>query len=379
MVLASGVVDPLAATELPLDQLCGQLIVGGFAATELSPRFAGELAAGRRAGAILFRRNVHSIHQVARLNRAIVAAAPRRLPPFIGVDQEGGRVARLGPPLLELPPMRQLGQIGQPDLTERVAAELGRQLAVLGFNLDFAPVMDVDSNPDNPVIGDRSFGRDPAAVADHGLAVVRGLQGQGVLACAKHFPGHGDTDLDSHLALPAVTHDRDRLDQVELPPFRAAAQAAVAAMMSAHVVFPALDPSGPATFSPAICTTLLRSEIGFDGLLFTDDLEMGAVAAEHSIEQSVVRAVEAGCEALLICSDQELQIRAHRALVTRAEQEGAFAARCRAAVTRSLATRGACPARPGSDEAIAAQVGSAQGRELLAELAAASMGAERDL
>ncbi|MBW2454220.1 MAG: beta-N-acetylhexosaminidase [Deltaproteobacteria bacterium] len=370
--------EALDANELSLEQLCGQLIVGGFAATELSPRFARELSAGRRAGAILFRRNIGSIDQVARLNRSIVAAAPRDLPPFIAVDQEGGRVARLGSPFLKLPPMRQLGRIGQPDLTERVAAELGAELSVLGFNLDFAPVMDVDSNPENPVIGDRSFGREPAVVAAQGLAVVRGLQGQGVLACAKHFPGHGDTSVDSHLALPVVTHDRNRLDQVELPPFRAAARAGVAAMMSAHVVFPALDGAVPATFSPHICTTLLRREIGFDGLLFTDDLEMGAVAADHSIEQSAVRAVEAGCDVLLICSDEDLQTRAHRALVQRAEREGAFADRCRAAVARSLGTRAPHRARPGSDEAIAAQVGGAQAGELLAELAAATTGTGKD-
>ena len=370
--------SPVDLAELPLDQLCGQLIVGGFAATELSPRFARELQAGRRAGAILFRRNIASVAQVARLNRSIVAAAPRHLPPFIGVDQEGGRVARLQPPFLKLPPMRTLGRLGQPELTERIAAELGRQLGVLGFNLDFAPVMDVDSNPENPVIGDRSFGRDPATVTDHGLAVVRGLQDAGVMACAKHFPGHGDTALDSHLALPTVVHDRDRLDQVELPPFAAASAAGVATMMSAHVVFPALDPTGPATFSPRICTTLLRGELGFAGLLFTDDLEMGAVAADHSIEDSVVQAVVAGCEGLLICSDEELQVRAHRALVARAEQDPGFLDRCRAAVERSVHLRARYLARPGSDDRIASQVDGDQARDLLAELGAATAASGED-
>ncbi len=363
--------QPLDDLRLSIDQLCGQLIVGGFASTELSPRFARELAAGRRAGAILFRRNIKSVDQVARLNRSLVAAAPAALPPLVGVDQEGGRVARLGPPFVKLPPMRQLGRIGDVALTERVAEQLGRELAVLGFNLDFAPVMDVDSNPQNPVIGDRSFGRDPEVVAAHGAAMVRGLQGHGVLACAKHFPGHGDTALDSHLALPTVAHERSRLDEVELPPFRAAAKAGVAAMMSAHVVFDGLDPAVPATFAPKICTELLRSTLGFEGALFSDDMEMGAVAAERSIEDSAVMAVRAGCDVLLICSDQALQARAHAALVERATGEPAFAERCREAAARSLSLRQGCPARPGSDGAIAGLIGGRQAGELTRELAAA--------
>jgi beta-N-acetylhexosaminidase len=277
--------------------------MGGFDGLELTASYSDALARGERCGAILFKRNVHELQQVARLNQAIVAAcgAAGGAPPLIAVDQEGGRVARLGPPFLRLPPMRRLAQRDDLDLTRRVAVELARQLAVLGFNLDFTPVMDVDSNPDNPIIGDRAFGSDPRSVMQHGVAFIRGLQENGVLACAKHYPGHGDTALDSHLELPYVDHDAERLHQVEIPPFRAASGAGVASMMSAHVVYRALEAEVPATFSRAICTALLRKEIGFEGVLFSDDLEMGAIAKHHSIEHAAVEAVWAGCDVLLIC------------------------------------------------------------------------------
>lgn len=330
---------------LTLEQICGQLVIGGFDGHSLPERYRVELAAGRRGGAILFRRNVGDADQLAALNQAIAGAAPGDLPPFIGVDQEGGRVARLGAPFLEVPPMRALGRADDLELTRAVGEQMGKELRAVGFNLDFTPVMDVDSNPDNPVIGDRSFGRDPRTVMRHGVALLRGLQGAGVLACAKHFPGHGDTSLDSHLALPTVTHAADRLARIEIPPFRAACGAGVAAMMSAHVVYPALDPEVPATLSRAICTSLLRTEIGFEGVLFSDDLEMGAVAQHHGIGELAIDAVWAGCDALLICKDEEKQAQAHEALCRHAESDSFFAERCRQAAARVLRVRRLQPPR----------------------------------
>src|SRR5262249_47601889 len=212
-------------------------------------------------------------------------------PPLIGVDQEGGRVMRLPAPALALPPMRELGSAGDLSLVRRAARAVAAELRAIGFTMNFAPVLDVDSNPANPIIGDRAFGHDPRSVMRAGVAFLQGLQDKGVLACGKHFPGHGDTDVDSHLDLPVVRHDRKRLDASELPPFRAASGAGVAALMTAHLVCEALDPGIPATFSRAICGSLLRAEIGFEGLLVSDDLEMNAIAARWPVEEAAVESV----------------------------------------------------------------------------------------
>ncbi|MBM4358226.1 MAG: beta-N-acetylhexosaminidase [Deltaproteobacteria bacterium] len=359
-------------------KVCGHLIVGGFDGTTLPDDVARALAAGQRAGVILFRRNlayadgVLDVEQVVAQNRAIITATKDLDdPPFIAVDQEGGKVARLRAPVLELPPMRSLAAHGDPDLTARVGEELGRQLAALGFNLNFAPVMDVDSNPENPIIGDRSFGRDPRTVMRHGVAFVCGLQAAGVLACAKHFPGHGDTSVDSHLELPVVDADMARLAQIELPPFRAASGAGVASMMTAHVVYKGIDPTVPATFSRRICEDLLRREIGFEGVLFSDDLEMGAIAKHGSVEDAAIRAIEAGCDVLLVCSDVAAQERVFETLVREAEQNTGFFERCRVAAARSQRVRNLAPPRLEGDSArLRSILGSLPARELARRIAA---------
>lgn len=311
---------------------CGRLIFGGFSGTSLPARFARALEAGQRAGAVLFGRNIEGPAQVAALNRQVIEAGG-----LVAVDQEGGRVARLKEPVLRLPPMRRLGQIDDEALTETLARALGAQLKTLGFSIDFAPVLDVDSNPDNPVIGDRSFGVEPAVVIRHGLAFARGLQAAGVAACGKHFPGHGDTDVDSHLALPVVTRPREVFEAVELAPFKAAAATDLAALMSAHVVYRGEEgDSAPATLDRRFATALLRDQLGFSGVLFSDDLEMGALSKTLglAIEDAAVAAVRAGCDAVLICSDEDAQERAYEALVREAEGDAAFGARVAEAAER---------------------------------------------
>lgn len=333
-----------------LSALCGNLLVVGFPGPSLDAGTARALAERRRAGVILFRRNVESVEAVHGLCREIVQAPGSEDGAFIAVDQEGGRVVRLPSPVVQLPPLRVLGELGDAALVQRAGAVLGSELSSIGFNVDFAPVLDVDSNPLNPVIGDRSFGRDPELVAALGLAFARGLQASFVLACGKHFPGHGDTDTDSHLALPTVRHARDRLDAVELVPFVQAART-IGALMTAHVVYDELDPGVPATHSRKIATDLLRHELHFDGLLFSDDLEMRAVAAHHSVEDSAVASVRAGCDVLLVCKDADLADRAHEALVREAERDEDFRGRCAQAAERSRAARRAFPARPAPSRA----------------------------
>jgi beta-N-acetylhexosaminidase len=204
----------------------------------------------------------------------------------------------------------------------------------------------------------------------HGIAFVRGLQEQHVLACAKHFPGHGDTALDSHVDLPHVDADGARLSYVELPPFRAASGAGVASMMSAHVVYRALDEDVPATFSRAILTNLLRREIGFEGVLFSDDLEMGAIEKHHAIDHAAPAAVWAGCDVLLICHDQDKQDAALEALVARAARDDFFRKRCEEAAQRVARIRQLCPPKPAEPSRLGALVGGRDSRLITDEIAA---------
>lgn len=334
--------------DLSLSAAAGQPLVAGFAAGPPPQTLLRALVAGELGGVVLFERNVGTPEEVAGLLDGLARAAPADRPPLLAVDQEGGRVARLGPPVLQLPPMRELGGRDEPERTRALGAKLGAQLRALGFTMDFAPVLDVDTNPDNPVIGDRSFGRDPRTVIRHGLAFAAGLEAGGLSCCGKHFPGHGDTDLDSHLALPRLPHDRARLDRVELAPFRAAT-GRIPALMTAHVVFEALDPGVPATLSRRVVTELLREELGYDGLVVSDDLEMKAVSETWGIPEAAVAAVEAGCDVVLVCSRPEACMQAHEALVRRAERDARFAARLREAAARSLALRRRFPPRPITD------------------------------
>lgn len=312
----------------------GRVLIVGFPERTLTSDQAALAAAGALGGVIVFKRNLDpDVTAVA----AMVADLHREWPagdsPLVAVDQEGGRVARLKRPVLELPPMRRLGEIDDLDLTRRAARALGHQLHALGLGIDFAPVLDVDTNPDNPIIGDRSFGRTAEVVTRHGLAFADGLADAGIVACGKHFPGHGDTDLDSHLALPCIAHDRARLDAVELAPFRAA-RGRIPMIMTAHVVFEGLDPGVPATLSRRVIDGLLRHELGYDGVIVSDDLDMKAVADHWGVAESAVRAIEAGCDALLVCVHAENVPLAYEALVHRAEVDAGFAARLAEAARR---------------------------------------------
>ncbi len=345
---------------------CGELVIGGFPGTTLPAPFARALQEGRRGGAILFRPNVEGgVAQVAALCRALHATSAD-LPPLVSVDQEGGHVARLRAPLLEVPPMRAVGTLGDEAFAGRLAGAVAAELGALGFTLAHAPVLDVDTCPTNPVIGDRAFSSDPDVCARLGAAWIRGLQGEGLLACGKHFPGHGDTTKDSHVDLPVVDLPADRLERVELHPFRAAAQAGVAFLMSAHVVYSALGPR-PGTLEGAVSSGL-RQAIGFEGVLVSDDLEMKAIAARWSIEDAAVLSVAAGCDALLVCWGEEAQERAVEALEREAARSGRFRDRCAQALARLHAARRRITARPVDDEGLARAVGGERSRALADEL-----------
>jgi beta-N-acetylhexosaminidase len=354
-----------------LDAECAGLLCVGFDGTTPSAEVL-ELVRRGVYGVILFARNVESAAQVAELSAALKRTAGRPL--LVSVDQEGGRVARLRARhgFTELPPMRALGETGDEATAFDVGALLGRELRAVGIDQDYAPVVDVDTNPANPVIGDRSLGRDPALVSRMGAALARGLQSAGVAACAKHFPGHGDTSQDSHVALPRLPHPLARLEAVELAPFRALSRAGVASVMTAHVIFEALDPDRPATLSPPVMR-LLRESCGFDGAALSDDLEMAAVAAHFPLEEVVPGAVRAGVDGLLVCHRAEVQHRAIdllRGAVERGEVSAARLAEARARIARLLSW--ARP--PGDPGAGLARLRTPEGLALAARLPALAAG-----
>lgn len=303
-----------AIAEMSAGELAARMVAVGIDGTTLSD--GGCRLLNRGVGfVVLFARNIHTPRQVADFIGEIKNCAPRTV--GLCVDQEGGRVRRLRDGFTHVPSMRDVGQAAMrstdPDdqTARQVGAILGGEIRAVGFDVNFGPVLDTDTNPLNPVIADRSLSRDANVVAHLGCDLIDGLQADaGVAACGKHFPGHGDTSQDSHYALPRLDHDLQRLHDVELVPFVAAARAGVAAMMTSHIVFSPLDDQMPATLSPAVLNGLLRREIGYDGVVFTDDMEMKAIASFFDFDEAVIRTIEAGADVVTICHTPEKQHRA---------------------------------------------------------------------
>jgi len=295
-----------------LERAVAGMFAIGFDGKTVTPSLQKLLDRGVGAVA-LFSQNVESPQQVARLCYDIQKRAGR--PVLIAVDQEGGRVARLRKGFTPIPSMRAVGETNDEILAHSIGQVLAAELRAVNIAMNFSPVMDVDSNPANPVIGDRSFGADPALVARIGAALIRGLQAGGVAACAKHFPGHGDTSKDSHFDLPTIPHSLSRLEKIEMPPFAAAIVAGVSAIMTAHVIFESFDSENPATLSHAVLTNLLRRKMKFQGVIVSDALEMRAISANFAIEETVIKGATAGLDLLAICEDPDLQNRAIDALI----------------------------------------------------------------
>lgn len=303
----------------PIEAKVGQMMMFGFSGTTVPDYIRTFIQECNLGGIIMFSRNIENAAQILELNSTLQRLAldsPFGVGLFISIDQEGGQVIRIKDGVSVSPAAMAIGALGSPDRAYQIGRVVGEELASLGFSINLAPCVDVNNNPHNPVIGVRSFGEDPELVAALGEAIIKGLQ-ESVLATAKHFPGHGDTAVDSHYGLPVVNHTRDRLDKVELCPFRRAIAGGVQGILSSHVVFPTIEsiPGRPASLSHPVLTGLLRNELGYQGLVLTDCMEMQAVTNQFSMEEAAILAVEAGNDMVLVSHTQELQEKAFWAVV----------------------------------------------------------------
>ncbi|MGQ0549213.1 MAG: beta-N-acetylhexosaminidase [Armatimonadota bacterium] len=380
----------------------GRLCVVDFSDPTPTSALERRISDDHVGGVMLFRKNVVAPQQVAALTAALqtIAANAHAAPVWVSIDHEGGAVTRFpargarhgtapaGPRATPLPSAMALGATRNPALAREAGRVAARELRAMGITLNCAPVLDVNSNPANPIIGSRSFGEDPALVEAMGSAYIAGLQDAGVAATAKHFPGHGDVAVDSHVGLPRVDHGLDRLSAVELPPFAGAVRAGAAGIMTAHIVHPGLDPSGaPATMSEPILTGVLRTRLGFDGLIFTDSMGMRAIVDHFGVGNASVAAIRAGCDVVLALGPDALQDEVLEHLA-RAIESGAIPGsrvaeahgRIEAALARwagnSLGTM--APPSRGSAGDLSSAVGTEQHADVAARIAAAAVTRVRD-
>jgi beta-N-acetylhexosaminidase len=309
-------VDPLKnqIEQMTVDEKVGQMVMIGLEGYEKDPYAQEMITKYKVGGFIFFKRNINNAYPTLTLINSLKEAnRENKIPLFFAVDEEGGRVTRMPAEFTKLPTSRAIGKINSEDFAFEVGSIIGQQLKSLGFNMNFAPVLDIDSNPNNPVIGDRSFGHNEEIVSKLGTATMKGIQSQ-VISAVKHFPGHGDTSTDSHISLPVVNHDMDRLKDFELVPFAQAIENGADMVMVAHILLPKIDQENPVTLSETVITDILREEMKFNGVIITDDMTMGAITENYDIGDAAVKSVRAGADIVLICHDNEKQVTVLEAL-----------------------------------------------------------------
>ncbi|MCA0754177.1 beta-N-acetylhexosaminidase [Paenibacillus sp. N4] len=307
------VIDQLAS--LTVNEKIGQLVIVGLEGTAMTAQTKTMIEKYHVGGFILYKDNIADVPQtISLLNALKKANSASRAPLWLSVDQEGGKVNRMPDPIMNTPEAQQIGKANDRSYTQQIGEAIGEELLALGFNMDFAPVLDINSNPDNPVIGSRSFGSDAQKVTVHGLEMMEGIRSKQVAAVVKHFPGHGDTSVDSHLELPVVHKSLSELQSFELQPFKEAVGQEADAIMIAHLLLPHIDKTYPASLSKELITGLLRDSLGYDGVVMTDDMTMGGIVKNFSIGNAAVRSVQAGSDILLIGHDPKLQIAVLNAL-----------------------------------------------------------------
>ncbi len=323
---------------MTLEEKVGQLVivgVDGYKNDEHSELLIKNYHVG---GFILFKKNIQDSAQLTYLLNSLKAsnASANKVPVFLSVDEEGGRVSRLPEEFKKIPSNKAIGKKDDSTLSYKVGAILGKELYTFGFNMDFAPVLDINSNPKNPVIGDRSFGNKPELVSRLGVRTMKGIQSQNIISVVKHFPGHGDTSVDSHVGLPKVNHDLERLMSFELVPFKAALENGADTVMIAHILLPKLDSKNPASFSKAVITDLLRTKMNYNGVVITDDFTMGAITKNFDIGAAAVKSIQAGGDLVLVCHGFDKQETVIKALLEAARSGQISAERLEESVYRIL-------------------------------------------
>lgn len=289
---------------MTLEEKVGQLVlagVDGYEANENSKKLIETYHVG---GFVLLKKNVRDTEQMRNLINSLKEGnATNKIPLYLALDEEGGRISRMPSEFKGMPSNQLVGTQNDENLAKRVGSILGQEVKEFGMNVNFAPVLDIFSNPKNKVIGDRSFGSKPELVSKLGIQAIKGIQEQNIISVAKHFPGHGDTTVDSHVGLPRVDYDLERLKSFELVPFANAIASGVDGIMLAHILLPKLDPNYPASFSKVLITDILRKELKFEGVVFTDDMTMGAIVENYDIGKAAVKSIQAGSDIILVCHD----------------------------------------------------------------------------
>lgn len=291
---------------LSLSEKIGQMIISGFEGTSVTTNAADLIKEYKLGGLILFGTNIKSETQLVNLTNALKTVnSNNKVPLFISTDQEGGRVNRMPASIINTPRARSIGETNNEKYAYNIGNVIANELTSFGFNVDFAPVLDIQSNPKNTVIGDRSFGSNSNIVSKQGAAMMKGIRSGNIIPVVKHFPGHGDTSIDSHLALPVVNKDLASLNKLELIPFRNAFKNNADMVMVAHILMKKLDSKYPASMSKTVITGLLRKQLGFDGVVITDDMTMGAIAKHYNLKDAAVKAVNAGSDMILVGHGKE--------------------------------------------------------------------------
>jgi len=302
--------------DMTLEQKIGQLILAGIDGSSIDAAMKKMIAEQHVGGIILYKNNFSDLEGSVGLVNALKKANENNpVPLFMSVDQEGGKVNRLPKDFVAIPDAAKVGKSGDPKLAQRMGSLLSEELRIMGFNVDFAPVLDINSNPKNPVIGSRAFGSDAELVTKMGVAAMKGLQEGGTIAVVKHFPGHGDTAVDSHLDLPVVHKTTEQLQTMEWVPFRTAIEEGADAVMVAHILFPAVDPDAPASFSKVIIGEQLRGTLGFDGVIITDDMTMGAITQHYGLEDAALKSIEAGSDIILVAHGYDTEKKVYDSLL----------------------------------------------------------------
>ncbi len=329
------------ASKKDLKSLVGQLFQVGFNGFSVPDEFKEFALEYELGGTIYFKRNVQSPGQLAELSNELqFSCRNAKMPPhFIAIDHEGGKVNRLVKPFTKFPGNDYLGELNSPKVGFEFGVILGKELKAVGININYAPVVDVNTNPENPVMKNRMFSSDPEVCGRLGSAVCRGIQKMQVMAVAKHFPGHGDTKEDSHFLLPKVERTLAQLEEMELIPFKRVIRSRVEGIMTAHILNPNLDPEYPATLSEKTIEGLLRKEMRYSKLVITDDMEMKAIADNYGAEEAAVLAVKAGCDILIYRGDAGLPVKCMEAVIHAIEEKRIPLATAEAAEKRILAAK----------------------------------------